>query len=69
MSCKLGQHCAELIHSVRRQAFNAVLYKELLQALVDEVPYYHYLHCSLLPYARQSNVGTQVPAKISPIFE
>jgi hypothetical protein len=36
-----GQHCAELVHSIRLKAFGAVLQVELFQAFMDEVPYLH----------------------------
>ena len=33
-------HCAELVHSVRRQALGAVLQVKPLEAFMDEVPYF-----------------------------
>src|ERR1035437_9389243 len=53
-----GQHCAELVHGIRRQAFSAVLQVEPFQALMDEIPYFHWSYCSPLPYTCQLHVST-----------
>ena len=48
-----GQHSPELAHGIRRQTLRDVLQVELFQALVDEVPDFHWPYCSLSPYTSQ----------------
>ena len=42
------QHLSGLVHRIRRNAFCGVLSVELLQALMNEVPYFHLANCSPL---------------------
>ena len=42
------QHLSQLVHRIRRNAFCGVLSVELLQALMNEVPYFHLANCSPL---------------------
>src|SRR2546421_11947939 len=42
------QHLAELVHGIGWNAFRVIFCVEPLQALMDEVPYFHLAECSLL---------------------